>query len=109
MSKELICDWHSTEGVRCSAHPAVPCLLRFGDHEIAPDLCPAHIDEADAFYAPHLGHLGQLLQEVTKSPEELTTRKVREWAQKTGRSVPAQGRLPNRLFEEYKRAHGYYD
>jgi hypothetical protein len=93
-----------------------------------PALVAAKVHPACGYRREALGHLGQCLGQwpapeptpVTEAQTAMlalaaephtapaaypTTAEVRAWAQATGRTVPARGRVPGQLFTEYIDAH----
>lgn len=66
----------------------------------------------EAMFRPlNLGYLGGPVEQATAAPGEkrdlgLEAKAVRAWAAKEGIEVPARGKLPADLVEQYRAAHG---
>jgi len=76
------------------------------------DLCEKHHEDFNRAVAsflhiaePTTARAGNAMRKAMRGKKgAFTTKDVREWAAAQGRDVPASGRLPNAMIEEYKQS-----
>lgn len=114
------CDVVVGKGRNRAAHGEVikdPVRITVGGKNYLMDICPEHEAEMLERLQPYLSiarRAGQALPRNgrgravmrAKGGRPFTTADVRIWARENGKDVPATGRVPNELIEEFKEAVG---